>query len=150
MASYRICSAAAVVAMGLSSCTGDEGTKVQPRPAPSASVSVSPDSPTSNRCKPVPPNSLPSGATPDQAERSRGAFAWGGGQDRVTQRVGNPLHIDKDWPQRVAFRDREAMLVPIGDPGEIAFVFTVGGCTYTTWLGSGFTMDEAETYISTY
>ena len=42
------------------------------------------------------------------------------------------------------------MLVPIGDPGQIAFVFTVERCTYTTWIGPGFTMDEAETYISTY
>jgi hypothetical protein len=50
----------------------------------------------------------------------------------------------------VAFRGGEARIVPIGDPGQIAFVFTVNRCTYTTWVGPGLSMGEAQTYISTY
>jgi hypothetical protein len=77
-------------------------------------------------------------------------FLWGSGVDRIAQTVGNPLEVGKHWPQRVAFRDREALLVPIGDPGQVAFVFTLDGCTYTTWIAPGHSLQEAREYISTY
>ena len=148
MASWKFCFVLIVAVLGLSSCSGDEETKAEPRPTPS--VLASSDKTSASRCDAVPPDLLPSGATPGETQTSPRGFAWGAGRDRVAQQVGNPLRTGKNWPQRVAFRGGEAMLVPIGDPGQIAFVFTVERCTYTTWIGPGFTMDEAETYISTY
>lgn len=147
LSTFRIIGTAVLV-VGLSSCSGDGGTEAQSGPIHSASAPS--DEPTADRCDAVPPTSLPSGATPGEADRGQEGFAWGTGLDRVVQQVGNPLNIRKNWRQRVAFRGGEAMLVPIGDPGQIAFVFTMNRCTYTTWIGPGLTMGEAETYISTY
>lgn len=148
MTSWKFCCVLIVAVLGLFSCSGNEETKTEPRLTPSASASS--DKPSASRCDAVPPDSLPSGATPGETQASRGGFAWGAGRDRIAQQVGNPLRIGKGWPQRVAFRGDEAMLVPIGDPGQIAFVFTLDRCTYTTWIGPGLTMGEAETYIATY
>jgi hypothetical protein len=151
MASWRdSCSAiAAVAALGLASCTGGTETTVQPGLTPSPSGSS--DDPGADQCQAVPPGHFPSGAAPGEPLATGDQhFVWGAGRDRVAQQVGNPLGIGKNWPQRVNFRDGQARLVPIGDPGQIAFVFTVDGCTYTTWVGPGLTLGEAKDYISTY
>jgi hypothetical protein len=148
MSSKYVLVMAVAAVLGLSSCASKEETQTDTAPR---TTSASPsDSPSESRCDPVPPRSLPSGAAPGQAHTSQKGFVWGAGPNRVVQQVGNPLQIQGDWPQRVAFRDGEAMLVPIGDPGQIAFVFKVDGCTYTTWIGPGFTTGEAQAYISAY
>lgn len=105
-----------------------------------------------SRCQAVPPSRLPDGTDAEEAQtQPHQRFVWGRGQNRVTQQVGgNPLNIPKNWEQRVAFRGTEANLVPIGDPGEIAFVFDLDGCTYTTWIGPGLSLAAATAYISSY
>ncbi len=40
--------------------------------------------------------------------------------------------------------------MPIGDPGQIAFMFNKDGCTYTTWIAPGITLNDARQHISSY
>ncbi len=137
-----------VAAFGFAGCSSDAEPEAVPQSAPPATRA----SPSTATCEPVPPQRLPSGAAAGTAQ-SQGdrRFIWGRDSDEVVQQVGgNPLGVSTDWPQRVDFRDAQALLVPIGDPGQIAFVFETDGCTYTTWLAPGFTVDEAREYISSY
>jgi hypothetical protein len=70
---------------------------------------------------------------------------------RTVQQVGgNPLGVSNDWPEHVDFRDTQAVLGPIGDPGMIAFVFETDGCPYTTWIGPGIPVADAREYILSY
>lgn len=130
MTSVRFSVPLAVAVLGLTACTGDTQVAAEPLATPPASPSSG--AAEAERCDAVPPTVLPSGAATGDTQTTRRGFAWGTGRDRVEQTVGNPLEIGEDWPQRVAFRGDEAMLVPIGDPGQIAVVFTVNRCTYTT------------------
>lgn len=106
-------------------------------------------------CSPVPPRRLPSGTSPGKSRPFTSdygdALAWGRGDDRVVQLPGaNPLGLGENWPKQVAFRTTRARVTGIGDPGEIAFVFAIGACTYTNWIGPGVSMSDAETYIPTF
>ncbi|CAI9418164.1 META domain-containing protein [Nocardioides sp. T2.26MG-1] len=111
-------------------------------------------------CLPVAPRELPDGAP---AGRSREIvsvtgqetvrqFSWGNGKNTVTQQAGNPLRVPEDLSQaqQAPMRDTTARLIPIGDPGQIAFVFTIEGCTYTNWIGPGIDMVAARDYVTRY
>ena len=108
---------------------------------------------TDETCEPVPPRQLPSGAASGEARPvttdDGDAVAWGRGEDRVVQLPGDdPLELDADWPNQVAFRGTRARVSAIGDPGQIAFVFELDSCTYTNWIGPGISMRAAERFIS--
>ena len=117
-----------------------------------SSKSVSTPTQETARCEPVAPRILPSGAPTGAAQEiGQRTVAWGADQDRVVQRIGgSPLGDLTDWPQSVTLRDTEALVVPIGDPGQIAFVFTMNDCSYTTWIGPGITLRAARQYASSY
>lgn len=134
--------------LGVAACSSDAKPEAVPPTAPTE-TRVSPSAAT---CQPVPPERLPSGAAVGSVqERGDRKFVWGSQRDQVVQQVGgNPLGVSTDWPERVDFRDTQALLVPIGDPGQIAFVFETDGCTYTTWIGPGITVADAREYISSY
>jgi hypothetical protein len=141
--------ASVIGTLGLNACTSEADSEAKSQvtrtPAEDSSTAAS-------TCEAVPPQRLPSGAAAG-APQPRGdqQFVWGDGRDQVIQQVGgNPLGVAKNWPQRVEFRDTQALVVPIGDPGQIAFMFTLDGCTYTTWIGPGITLADAQDYISSY
>ena len=134
--------------LGFAACT--TGTPEAESGVTSAQPSESPSDVAA--CEAVAPQRLPGGAQVGAAQAEGGRrFTWGDGSAQVVQQVGgNPLGVPKDWSQRVSFRDTEALVVPIGDPGQIAFMFTLNGCTYTTWIGPGTTLADARDYISSY
>ena len=109
-------------------------------------------------CLPVAPRELPDGAPAGgtremvSGQETVHQFSWGNGKNAVTQQAGNPLRIPKDLStnQQAPLRDTTARLIPIGDPGQIAFVFTIDGCTYTNWIGPGIDIAAALDYVTRY
>ena len=111
-------------------------------------------------CQPLPPSSLPSGAAtgaPRTVEvEGRWLVTWSAGDEQVVQAVdiggAEGSKLDADHGLEAAVRGQAARVVAIGDPpiSQVAIHWSVGPCSYTTWVGPGLTLDEAIAYAGRY
>lgn len=140
-------SSAVVVGLAcLAACAGEPDAPIGPRRSTGGPVVSSDDV----VCAVLTPRQLPDGRPPGTARwRSPHLAEWGVGANRVAERIGgNPLEIPASWPSRTRLRHGEAALVPIGDPGQIALVFSIGTCRYTVWIGPGIGIAEAQRFAA--
>ena len=111
-------------------------------------------------CQPLAPRSLPSGAAPGAPRtvqvEGRWQVTWSAGDEEVIQALdiagAEGSQLDADDGLEAAVRGQAARVVAIGDPpiSQIAIQWSVGPCSYTTWIGPGLTLEEAIAYAGRY
>lgn len=109
-------------------------------------------------CDPIPPNELPSGATPGNAVETHGGYwrwaTWGSGSDQVAQVVGDWLYalnevIAVATPVTVRGQPGGVQLMQSSD-GPFVIAWEEAGCRYEVQLAPGLTEQDAIEYAGRY